>query len=252
MLLQKVLGVLLVLILSYSANQQQAQKDSRNHSISITRQASARTKKEHKYSVKVSSVVGEEDANSRVIRNPSETNSLRLDYYQLIRKWKCELFQYDLRMTYDIVIPNPGGELAKRIMELYELDRRIDEEKFQFDVPLSHIQPGPFNEDLNSWGYYVKKYSVGNVNPLPELEIWKTDQYQTPDYGAHKEATYYGKFEFEVDPNYEIKDMVHHTVYNSYGDTPHIFDIFQDDKPDNGLNNQTSYGELMGELCRTS
>jgi hypothetical protein len=146
----------------YAANDSRTQKESRNQSVALTRKASARTRKEHKYSVKISSVSGEEDASSRVIKNPSDTDPMRIDYYQLIRKWKCELFRYDLRMTYDIVIPNPGLALAKKLEELYNLDKEIETE-FKFDVSISEIDP--YNP--SSWLALAEIYNAGNINPLP-------------------------------------------------------------------------------------
>jgi hypothetical protein len=41
--------------------------------------------------------------------------------FQLLRKWRVDLVRYGLRMTYDLVIPNPGASLASRHKELYDL-----------------------------------------------------------------------------------------------------------------------------------
>ena len=88
-----------------TSSSQQVHKDSRTHSMETTRKASARTRKEHKYSFKVSSVAGTEDMAVRTITNPSYTETMRVDYFSMMRKWRVNLYQYDLRMTYDLVIP---------------------------------------------------------------------------------------------------------------------------------------------------
>lgn len=49
---------------------QQIEKDSVAHSAAITRNASARTKKDHKISFRVSSVAGAEDLSVQVLTNP--------------------------------------------------------------------------------------------------------------------------------------------------------------------------------------
>ena len=142
-----------------TSDDQVAQKDSRNHSVSITRKASARTRKDHKTSFKVSSMSGSEDSAVRVITNPSETDAMRVDYYQLMRKWKVNLYRYGLRMTYDITIPNPGGDLAKKIYEIDALEKKINE-PFTFNLPVSAI-------DYNSWQRYATMYNA-TVEAPPE------------------------------------------------------------------------------------
>ena len=102
---------------------QQSEKRSIAHSMAVTRNASARTKKEHKTSFRVSSVAGAEDLAVQVISNPSETQAMRIDYYQMLRKWRVDLIRYGLRMTYDIVIPNPGVGMVGKVRELRALDQ---------------------------------------------------------------------------------------------------------------------------------
>jgi hypothetical protein len=121
-----------------TTNDTQSKKDSRNHSIDITKKASARTKKDHKVTFKVTSVAGSEDQSVRVISNPSQTDTMRIDYFQLARKWKVDLLRYGLRMTYDIVIPNPGSGIVTLVDEIKALDALINM-PFAFTLPLSAI-----------------------------------------------------------------------------------------------------------------
>ena len=97
---------------AYNASEasSRSEQTSINHSINITRKASSRVTKEHKITFKVASASGTEDQAVRKIKNPFPDKATRLDYYQLIRKWKVELVRYGVRLTYDITIPEPGSE----------------------------------------------------------------------------------------------------------------------------------------------
>ena len=136
-------------------NDTQSKKDSRNHSITTTKQASARTKKDHKVTFKVTSVAGTEDQSVRVISNPSATDSMRIDYFQLARKWKLDLLRYGLRMTYDIVIPNPGSGIVTLVDEVKSLDALINT-PFTFPLPLSAI----YYNSLATDPHAVSNYDV--------------------------------------------------------------------------------------------
>ncbi|NLH68820.1 MAG: hypothetical protein GX454_01365 [Brooklawnia sp.] len=121
-----------------SSNDSLSRKDSRNHSIAMTKKASSRAQRDHKVTFKVTSVTGSEDQSVRVLSNPSATDGMRLDYFQLARKWKVDLLRYGLRMTYDIVIPNPGASIATLVQSVQELDALIDT-PFAFDLALGDI-----------------------------------------------------------------------------------------------------------------
>ena len=121
-----------------TTNDTRSKKDSRDHSMELTKKASARTRKDHKVTFKVTSVAGSEDQSVRVISNPSATDTMRIDYFQLARKWKVDLLRYGLRMTYDIVIPNPGSSIVTLVEDVKALDALIST-PFTFDLPLSAI-----------------------------------------------------------------------------------------------------------------
>jgi len=59
----------------------------------LTRKASSRVKKEHKQSFKVASAAGTEDQAVRLIINPFPDKATRVDYYQLVRKWRVDLYR---------------------------------------------------------------------------------------------------------------------------------------------------------------
>jgi hypothetical protein len=63
---------------------------------------------------------------------------MRVDYFQLMRKWRVDLIRYGLRMTYDIVVPNPGLELIEKVRELDYLKQEVRKE-FSFNLLLGAI-----------------------------------------------------------------------------------------------------------------
>ncbi len=200
-----------------TSDDHQAQKDSRNHSSSITRKASARTKKDHKFSFKVSSVAGAEDLAVRVITNPSDTNAMRVDYYQLIRKWKVDLLRYGLRMTYDIVIPSPGVFLLRKLEELRNLDAMIEAPP---SFPLQLVEITPDNSlQGNSWIDKAVAYKA-NVEPPPKL-VKYLDVHKEFDISQKAAANVaYDSLDFEVDDGYEVNTASFTATWNEWKHDP--------------------------------
>jgi hypothetical protein len=126
------------LALASTSDDRESLRRSTQSSREVTEKASARTRKEHKVTFKLDAKRGAADETYRVITNPSPNTSMRVDYFRLMRKWRTDLYRYGLRMTYDIVIPNPGVALWARYEELQELERQINE-PLQFNVSVSDI-----------------------------------------------------------------------------------------------------------------
>lgn len=110
-----------------SSEDQSSRQESRNHALEVTRKASARTRKEHKTTFTVKETAGVEDQSVRTLTNASETEPMRIDFHQLMRKWQVDLFRRGVRLTFDIVVPSPGIDLLENIDEL----RRIEHELAQ-------------------------------------------------------------------------------------------------------------------------
>lgn len=104
-----------------------SEQSSRNTSIAVTRKASSRVKKEHRMSFKVASASGTEDQTVQRLKNPFTDRSTRVDYYQLIRKWKVDLHRYGIRLTYDVAIPEPGSDVLTRIREMTQLQEALEQ-----------------------------------------------------------------------------------------------------------------------------
>lgn len=172
---------------------QQIEKDSIAHSFAITRNASTRTKKDHKISFRVSSVAGAEDLSVRVLTNPSATDAMRVDYFQLLRKWRVDLIRYGLRMTYDLVIPNPGLDLIGRSLEIQAIDEMLTTTTYVFDVDIEDVKP-------NQWLNLSEQYGVElDPPPVPSLPI---QYFKKLDKAGEGVVT--GDVEVEIPEGYEF------------------------------------------------
>jgi hypothetical protein len=177
-----------------TSDDSEVQKDSRNHSISLTRKASVRTKKDHKVTFKVASRSGTEDQAVQVITNPSDTNAMRIDYFQLLRKWRVDLFRYGLRMTYDIAIPNPGGDLRRKIDQVRALDAQINQ-PFDFPLAVDAVR-------RDNWADLAAKWQ-GVVDPPPDDVLPMSTHKDFKPQGDNHNWTF-DFVEFDVPDDYEV------------------------------------------------
>ncbi|MER5807391.1 hypothetical protein ABT143_04200 [Streptomyces sp. NPDC002033] len=115
----------------------QSATESTKHATELTKKASSRAKQEHKVTISTTTVTGSSEASTRTLRNASQTDAVRIDYFSLMRKWRVRLYRYGLRLTYDLVVAEPGAALRKSYKELEALRRQIG--PFQFDVPHAEI-----------------------------------------------------------------------------------------------------------------
>lgn len=173
----------------------ETRKDSRNHSIAQTRKASLRVKKEHKVTIKTTSVVGKEETSTRTLTNPSATDAMRIDYYSLIRKWRVQLYRYGLRMTYDIVIPEPGAAFREVYARIAELEGQLAT-PFTFSLGVDDISPG-------TWKNLEAQYGVA-LEPPPEPEIPIPVPPQAQSW-SKDDSWHWGAVEFDIPQGYQIK-----------------------------------------------
>lgn len=195
-------------------DQQQSAKNSIAHSIAITRNASARTKKEHKTSFRVSSVAAAENLAIEVITNPSDTQAMRVDYYQLLRKWRVDLIRYGLRMTYDIAIPNPGYGLISKVIELKQLSETIVHGN-TFSLDPTTISPSNYLQFEQQFGASV------DAPPTPSIELWQTSTVPQKTYDAWGAQT----VQFEVPEGYLIASGHFRGMFSVYASDGHHLQV---------------------------
>jgi len=227
-----------------ASNDSQSKKDSRNHSMAITKKASARTKKDHKVTFKVESVAGSEDQSIRVIGNPSQTDAMRIDYFNLARKWKIDLLRYGLRMTYDIVIPNPGAGIFTLVGEIMALDAQINT-PFAFTLPLSAIYYNPMATPPSNYDQLAAQYNASVTAP-PEPKKWVTVHKETAEVSDY-DHVHFDSVEFNIDDNYYIHDFTLELQWQmDQGETKDFFTML------GGASVHSGLSSLIGESGQLS
>ena len=223
-----------------TTNDSRSKKDSRDHSMELTKKAAARTKKDHKITFKVTSVTGSEDESVRVISNPSATDAMRIDYFQLARKWKVDLLRYGLRMTYDIVIPNPGSGIVTLVEDVRELDALIST-PFTFALPLSAITYNAQATDphlISNYDQLASQYDAAVTAP-PEVQKWVNVHKETvpvsdDDYGN----VHFDSLEVDIDDDYYVYSVqAEYTASTRQGEPHWVFSMIGGESIDAGAAN---------------
>ncbi|HFU7058053.1 TPA: hypothetical protein ACGN81_005144 [Bacillus cereus] len=143
--------------------------DSTKHAISTTRKASSRVKQEHKVTISTTTVTGTSEESTRVLENPNQTQPMRVDYYSLMRKWHVGLYRYGLRLTYDIVIPEPGAQMRKLYAKLDDL-RTLLGKPFEFPYDYNTVSFGSTTKAAMSYIDLLELASKAGIQmpPLPD------------------------------------------------------------------------------------
>src|SRR5690242_5553096 len=148
---------------------------------------------------------------------------MRIDYFQLARKWKVDLLRYGLRMTYDIVIPNPGSGIVKLVDDVKTLDAVIST-PFTFTLPLTAIT---YNADaadphlISNYDRLAAEYDAAVTAP-PEARKWvnvhrETAQVPDDDY----ENVHFDSLDFDIDDDYYIASAEVEWTGSTKQDEPH-------------------------------
>jgi hypothetical protein len=151
---------------TYSANRSETQsrQDTARHAQEITKKASSRAKEEHKISFKVATTYEHEEQSYREIRNPSD-EAIRYDFHRLMKKWRIDLYRYDVRLTYDIVIPEPGSYLLRKYVLLERIQNELAKPN-PFTLASSSISRNP-RSSPSGWGILAETYGV-SLDPPPD------------------------------------------------------------------------------------
>ena len=105
--------------------EKQSQDKSRRETQQITQRASSLAVKDQKISFTVTTVSGTQDFTSRIYENPHKDKVMLVDYFRRMRRWSNELYRTGIRLTYDVVLPDPGRRLRAMWAELSDLDAQI-------------------------------------------------------------------------------------------------------------------------------
>jgi len=113
--------------------EKQSQEQSRRDTKEITEKASSLAVRDQKVSFTVATVSGTEDFTARLYENPHANKVMLVDYFRRMRKWKNQLYRTGIRLTYDVVLPDPGKRLRERWNAIAQLDAQLGAE---FESPL--------------------------------------------------------------------------------------------------------------------
>lgn len=151
-------------------------EESKSQSRTVTALASTRTMKDHKISFTVTTVSGMEDFTAHLIENKHSDKSMRVDYFKRVRKWQSDLYRYGVRLTYDIVLPDPGARLRSREVEIQNI---VDELASEFVLQLT-----PSQITVSNWEQLADQYGVALPSPPDQVRHTEASQsvsFTTPD-----------------------------------------------------------------------
>jgi hypothetical protein len=216
---------------------EESKRASRKHASEVTGKASARVRKERKVTIQTSSVTGKEETTTRILSNPSTTDGMRIDYYSMMRKWRVRLFEYGLRLTYDLAIPEPGATLRKLHAQLAGLEAKLST-PFRFDLEASDVKRDNYQQHANTFGVSV---------PAPPQEHL-SQRIGGPVQGLGKvgddEGWHFFELEVNVPDGYYIASVWLDAMIGNVNNDPlaRHFSIFGcDDPPGLGKNGQASF-----------
>jgi hypothetical protein len=195
-----------------------AKQDSRNHSVSVTRKASSRTRQEHKSTFTVKEQAGVEDQSVRVLTNASATEPMRVDFHQLIRKWKVDLYRHGVRLTYDLVVPAPGIDLLASIDELRRVDHQLAL-AFEFGLTPGAITRG-------NWMELAAKHGASVEAPPPETVQHRQQLLFGNPSEEEADRVRFEGFELEIPAGYRMWRGELLAVFTL--DEDGFFDVFDD------------------------
>ncbi|WP_053170586.1 hypothetical protein [Streptomyces sp. SBT349] len=140
--------------------------ESIKHARTTTEKAASRSRQEHKVTISTTTQTGTSETSTRVLKNTTQ-QPVRIDYFSLMRTWRVRLYRYGLRLTYDIVVPEPGAAMRRAYADLEAL--RAQQAPFEFPVKPSEITTdlvGPDGEPLDE----------GEEGGVPRY-LWLADRY---------------------------------------------------------------------------
>ncbi|MCL4226571.1 MAG: hypothetical protein KJZ91_19070 [Myxococcales bacterium] len=198
-----------------------AAQASRNHAVEVTRRASARTRKEHKTTFTVKESAGVEDQSVRTLSNPSETEPMRIDFHQLLRKWEVDLYRHGVRLTYDVVVPSPGIDLLENIDELRRIDHLLAQ-PFVFE-----LAPGTITR--TNWSALAARHTAQVEAPPPELVMLRQQMFFGNPSSDEANRNRLEAFEFELPDGYRVARAEFAAYFTL--DPGGFFDVFEDPPP---------------------
>jgi type II secretory pathway pseudopilin PulG len=186
-----------------------AESFSRRHSSETTRKASSRVTQEHKVSFRVASAAGTEDQAVQKFVNPSRDRATRVDYYQLVRKWRVDLYRYGLRLTYDVTIPDPGSDIISRILEMRSIRDQL-EQGFDWNRLPSDINRDNYLTLAAQYGAAIPSERSEFAAPPQTKPLYLgSEPHNWTDEQSQQNEPRYFTLEIDVPEGYVVQDASH-------------------------------------------
>jgi hypothetical protein len=194
------------------------------HARTITGSASSRAVQDQKVSFTVTTTSGAEDFTARLLENPHTDQALRIDYFRRMRKWRTDLYRYDVRMTYDVVLPDPGHWLRERQMQLSDLDADLNA-PFTLNLVPSQLTP-------DNWTAYADAHGAA-VPPPPaptRAQAFLTIGQNVPiietpnaEKSTWNQDNFAGQLQFDIPADQQLSALsveIYASAWRIAGDTP--------------------------------
>ncbi|MEV0621402.1 hypothetical protein AB0I81_49300 [Nonomuraea sp. NPDC050404] len=215
--------------------------ESIKHAHATTQKASSRSRREHKVTISTTTVTGESETSTRVLKN-TQKDPIRIDYFSLMRKWRVRLYRYGLRLTYDLVVPEPGAAMRRAYAELDVL--RAQQGPFVFGIKPSEVSTELVDAngkpDVNGKPRYVwlaERYNVV-VRPYPGEPVPVPASTHVVSGGGW----HFLDLEFEVPGGTQIRDiLLNAQIGHADGDDEMNFEVM-------GAHGEREWGGLSGPL----
>lgn len=158
--------------------EKQSQEQSRRDTKEITEKASSVAIRDQKVSFTVATVSGTEDFTARLYENTHADKVMTIDYFRRVRKWRNQLYRTGIRLTYDVVLPDPGKRLRDRWNAVGRLDAELSGE-FQSPLETGHSSVGA----MVTGSGFAGSTTLGPSNNIEQMSPANIE-YMAREYGV--------------------------------------------------------------------
>jgi hypothetical protein len=145
--------------LNVNQSESQSRQTSASRSREITEKASSRSKQERKVEFHFTTEEGTSDVTFQEVTNQTD-DPVTWAYHRMMTKWKVTLARYDVRLTYDVVIPDPANRLLRAYQRLYDLRQKL--------TTADSFTLSPTSLTRSGWPAIATQYGVPIDPPPPE------------------------------------------------------------------------------------
>jgi hypothetical protein len=167
--------------LNINQSESQSRQTSAAHSREVTEKASSRSKQERKVEFHFTTEEGTSDVAFQEVTNQGD-EALTWAYHRMMTKWKVTLARYGVRLTYDLVVPDPANRLLRAYQRLFDLRQKLSTSEGFTLSPTAITRYG--------WPSVAAQYGVPIDPPPPEsVAVVAAANHAEPDAKRFEAAT---------------------------------------------------------------